>query len=187
MALSSRRCALLLGILGAHLALLYLISASDARLGSNKSAEVSGTLFWLDIPDPEDTWRAAVPPSVRSTPIRTPSLEDDSVPHLAIAPLPDIHDSDALIDWDAEASRIASEAARRQNEQRAFRALDQHPAGIGAAPPQRSGHQQGDSEHFEGGVIIDWTGSRCHYSNQDAHVDAFGPALKLQLPTCKGG
>jgi len=44
----------------------------------------------------------------------------------------------------------------------------------------------GDSQHFEGGVIIDWVNNRCYYSNQNAPVAAFGPALRLQIPTCTG-
>jgi hypothetical protein len=57
---------------------------------------------------------------------------------------------------------------------------------MGPLPPKRSGHKLGDSEHFEGGVIIDWVNNRCYYSNQNAPIAAFGPALRLQIPTCTG-
>jgi hypothetical protein len=71
-------------------------------------------------------------------------------------------------------------------EEKEFRSLDQHPAGMGPLPPKSSRHKLGDSQHFEGGVIIDWVSSGCYYSNQDVPIAAFGQALRLQLPTCTG-
>jgi hypothetical protein len=99
---------------------------------------------------------------------------------------PEIEGTDSFIDWNAEASRVAIDVARRLGEEKKLRSLDQRPAGMGPLPPKPSGHKRGDSEHFEGGVIVDWVSHRCYYSNQNAPIAAFGPALRLQLPTCTG-
>jgi hypothetical protein len=99
---------------------------------------------------------------------------------------PEIEGTKALIDWYADASRVAEDVAIRQSEEKEFRSLDRPPAGMGPPPPKDSRHKLGDSQHFEGGVIIDWVGSGCYYSNQDAPIAAFGQALRLQLPTCTG-
>jgi hypothetical protein len=72
------------------------------------------------------------------------------------------------------------------DEEKQLRSFDQRPAGMGPPPPKSSLHKLGDSQHFEGGEIITWIGEGCYYSNQNPHIAAFGPALRLQLPTCTG-
>jgi len=57
---------------------------------------------------------------------------------------------------------------------------------MGPLPPKRSRHKLGDTLHLEGGVILDWVNEGCYYSNQDAPIAAFGPALRLQIPICTG-
>jgi hypothetical protein len=177
--LSLRRCALLCAIFGAHLLLFSLISLNDNPSSSRRFDVAPGILFFVELPKPNDTRPSTQPSSKR--PISTYDSSSNT-----IALPPEIEETDALIDWDAEASRVAKDAARRIGEEKPFRSLDQHPAGMGPLPPKRSHHELGDSQHFEGGVIIDWVSHGCYYSNQNEHIPAFGPALRLQLPTCTG-
>lgn len=174
-----RRLALLCAICSAHLLVFFLISASDNSRSERRSDEALATLFLIDIPKPDDTQRSTHSSSKRPTPSYAP-------PANTITPPPELEGTDALIDWSAEASRVAIDAARRMDEEKQLRSLDHHPAGMGPLPPKPSRHKLGDSQHFEGGVIIDWTGSGCYYSNQNAPIAAFGQALRLQLPTCTG-
>ena len=143
------------------------------------SEEAPGILFFVELPKPNDTQ-----PSTHSSSKRPISTYDS--PDTTITLPPEIvHRADTLIDWDAEAKRVASDVIRREREEEKSRSLDHHPAGMGPLPPKPSGHKLGDSEHFEGGVIIDWTSNRCYYTNQNAPIAAFGQALRLQLPICK--
>ena len=177
--LTVRRCALLCVILGAHLLLFCLISVSGNRRSVRRSEEAPGILFFVDLPEPNDTQ-----PSMHSSskrPISGRAARDNT-----ITLPPEIEGTDALIDWEAEASRVASDAARRISEEKQLRSLDHRPAGMGPLPPTPSRHKLGDSEHFEGGVIIDWVNARCYYSNQDTPIAAFGPALRLKIPICTG-
>jgi hypothetical protein len=184
--LTLRRCALLCVILGAHLLLLRLTSVSDNFRGVRRSEDAPGILFFVDLPKPDDTQPSMQSSSTRLDSTYDPSLESRAAHDDTITLPPEIDETGALIDWGAEASRVARDAVRRMGEENKLRSLDHHPAGMGPPPPRRSDHELGDSEHFEGGVIIDWVDHRCYYSNQDAPVAAFGPALRLQIPTCTG-
>jgi hypothetical protein len=138
------------------------------------------------LPKPNDTQ-----PSTRSSPKRPiptydPSLRSRAARDNTITLPTAIEGTDALIDWDAEASRVAIDVVRRIGEDKKLRALDQHPVGMGLLPPKPSRHKLGDSQHFEAGVIIDWVSAGCYYSNQDAPIAAFGQALRLQRPICTG-
>jgi hypothetical protein len=181
-----RRCVLLFVILGVHLLLLSLVSVNDDRRLALRSGDPRGVLFFIDLPEPADTKSSTHSSS------RRPASSDDlsrarrAARHNAITLPPEIEGTGADIDWEAEASRVARDAARRMGEEKPLRSLDQRPAGMSLPPPKPSRHKLGDSEHFEGGVIIDWISHRCYYSNQDAPVAAFGPALRLQIPTCTG-
>jgi len=178
---------LLCAIFGAHLLLFSLISVGDDPRSDRRSEEALVTLFWVDVPKPNDTQPSTHSSSKRPISTYDPSLESRAAPDNTITLPPEIEGTDALIDWDAEASRVASDVARRMGEEKKeFRSLDQHPPGMGRPPPKPSGHKRGDSQHFEGGEIITWTGKGCYYSNQNVHIPAFGPALRLQLPTCTG-
>jgi hypothetical protein len=137
-----------------------------------------GILFFVELPKLDDTR-----PSTNSASKRPISTYN---PPLTITMPPAAEGTNALIDWDAEASRVVRDVVGRMGEEKELRSLDQHPAGMGPPPPKSSRHKLGDSQHFEGGVIIDWVGPGCYYSNQDAPIAAFGPALRLQLPTCTG-
>ena len=53
------RCALLCVILGAHLLLLFLISVNDKPRSVRKSGEAPGILFFVDLPEPNDTQPSA--------------------------------------------------------------------------------------------------------------------------------
>jgi hypothetical protein len=165
--------------LGVHLLLFSLISVSDNPRSVQMSEEAPGILFFVELPKPIDTQ-----PSTHSSSNRPMSRSAASDNTITLPP--GVEGTDALIDWDAEASRVAKDAARLTVEEKQFRSLDQHPAGMGPLPPKRSYHQLGDSLHLEGGVIIDWVGAGCYYSNQDAPIAAFGQALRLQLLTCTG-
>jgi hypothetical protein len=176
--LTFRRCALLCVILGAHLLLFRLISGSYNPRGVRTSEEPPGILFLVELPKPNDSQPSTHPSSKR--PIST----YDASPAITLPP--EIEETDDFIDWDAEASRVASDVVRRIDEEKKLRSLDQHPAGMGPSPPKSSVHKLGDSQHFEGGEIITWTSSGCYYSNQNAPIAAFGQALRLQLPICTG-
>jgi len=175
-----RRCALLCVILGAHLLLFWLIYVDDILRSVRRSGEPPGILFFVELPKPIES-----PPSTLSS-SRRPSSTYDPPDNTITLPPETEGRTDALIDWDAEASRVAGDAARRIGEEKQLRSLDHHPAGMGPPPPKPSGHKSGDSEHFEGGVITTWIGKGCYYSNQNAPIAAFGPALRLQIPICTG-
>ena len=174
-----RKCALLFVILGAHLLLLWLISVNDNLRSVRRSEEEPGILFIVELPKPTYSQ-----PSAHSSSKRPMSTYDP--PDNTITLSPEIAGTDALIDWDAEAGRVASDVAKRIDEEKPFRSLDQHPAGMGPPPPNSSTHKRGDSQHFEGGEIVTWINKGCYYSNQNAPIAAFGQALRLQIPTCTG-
>jgi len=176
--LTFRRCALLWVILGAHLLVFSLISVTYSPRGVRTSEDSPGILFF--------TQPSTHSSSMRPISIYDPSLKSGVAPDNTITMPPEIVGTNALIDWDAEASRVAKDVVRRIGEEKKLRSLDQHPAGMGPPPPKSSSHKRGDSQHFEGGEIITWIGKGCYYSNQNAHIPAFGPALRLQLPTCTG-
>lgn len=173
-----KRCALLCAILGAHCLLLALLHLNHNRRGMQNPEEPLGVLFIVELPTPNDSQ----PPAD----FDAPSLESKAAGDNAIALPPQIEETDAFIDWDAEASRVAGDAARRTPEKKQFRSLDSHPPGMRPSPPGSSDHKLGDSQHFEGGEIVTWIGKGCYYSNQNMPIPAFGQALRLQLPTCTG-
>jgi hypothetical protein len=181
-----RRCALLCVILGAHLLLFSLISVSDNPRSVRTPEDSPGILFFIELPKPSDTQPSTQSSSKRPISTYDPSLKSRTARDNTITPPPEIEATNGLIDWDAEASRVAKEVVSRIGEEMKLRSLDQHPAGMGPLPPKSSRHKLGDSLHLEGGVIIDWVGSRCYYSNQNEPIAAFGQALRLQLPTCTG-
>ena len=173
-------------ILGAHLLLFYLISMSDRRRSQQRDEDDLATLFLIDLSDPDDTQPTTKSSSRRPISTRDPSVESKAAREDTISLPTQVEGTDTFIDWDAEASRVARDAAVRMGDEKKLRALDQHPAGMAPPPPKDSLRRLGDSEHYEGGVIIDWISNRCYYSNQDAPIAAFGQALRLQLPTCTG-
>jgi hypothetical protein len=177
---------LLCVILGAHLLLFSLISVNSNPRGVRTSEEEPGILFFVELPKPNDTQPSTYSSSKRLISTDDPSLNSRAARDNTITLPPEIEGTDARIDWDAEASRVAEHAAIRLSEEKEFRSLDRQPAGMGPPPPKDSRHKLGDSQHFEGGVIIDWISGGCYYSNQDAPIAAFGQALRLQLPTCTG-
>ena len=181
-----RRCALLCVILGAHLLVFRLISVGDDVGGERGSEETFVTLVLVDVPVPRDTRPSTSSSSRRPDSTRVPDVESSIAPADAISLPPETEETDTRIDWEAEARRAAAGALARRAEEEKQRSLDQHPAGLGSPPPKAARHELGDSQHFEGGVIIDWISPRCYYSNENPHVDAFGPALRLQIPTCTG-
>jgi hypothetical protein len=184
--LTFRRCALLCAILGAHLLVFSLISVSDNPRSVRTSENSPGILFFVELTKPHDTQPSTHSSSKRPISTYDPSLKSRFAPDNTITLSPEIEGANALIDWDAEASRVAIDVVRRMGEEKKLRSLDQHPAGMGPPPPKSSIHKLGDSQHFEGGEIITWVGPGCYYSNQNVPIAAFGPALRLQLPICTG-
>jgi hypothetical protein len=181
-----RRCGLLCAILGAHLLLFSLISVNDNPRSVRRSEEAPGILFFVELPKPDDTQPSTNSSSRRPISTDDPSLKTSAARDNTITLPPEIEGTDALIDWDAEASRVAIDAARRMGEEKKLRSFDQHPPGMGPLPPKSSRHKLGDTLHLEGGVIIDWVNEGCYYSNQNAPIAAFGQALRLQIPICTG-
>jgi len=165
--------------LGAHLLVFSLISVSYSLRGVRTSEDSPGILFFVELPKPNDTQPSTHSSSKRPISTYDPSLNTITMP-------PEIEGTNALIDWDAEASRVAIDVVKRIGEEKKLRSLDQHPAGMGPPPPKSSIHKLGDSQHFEGGEIITWVGPGCYYSNQNVPIAAFGQALRLQLPICTG-
>jgi hypothetical protein len=156
-----------------------LISVSSSPRGARTTEDSPGILFFVELPKPNDTQPSTHSSSKRPISTYDPSLNTITMP-------PEIEGTNALIDWDAEASRVAIDVVKRIGEEKKLRSLDQHPAGMGPPPPKSSIHKLGDSQHFEGGEIITWIGKGCYYSNQDAPIAAFGQALRLQRPICTG-
>ena len=173
-------------ILGAHLLVFSLISVSSSPRGARTTEDSPGILFFVELPKPNDTQPSTHSSSKRPISTSDLSLRSISARDNTITLPPEIEGTNALIDWDAEGSRVAEDAAIRLSEEKEFRSLDRPPAGMGPPPPKDSRHKLGDSQHFEGGVIIDWVSSGCYYSNQNAPIAAFGQALRLQLPVCTG-
>jgi hypothetical protein len=182
----AKRGALLCLISGAHLLAFWLIDLGDSSRSAHRSEDEFVTIMLVDFSRPRETQPSTDPESRRSNPTRDPASRLAVEPDDSISPLPGIESNDARIDWYSEAGRVAGDVARGMGEEEKLRPLDQRPIGLGPLPPKPSTHRLGDSQRFEGGVIIDWVGKGCYYSNQDAHVEAFGPALRLQLPTCTG-
>jgi hypothetical protein len=181
---AAKRGALLCVITGAHLLLFRLIDVGDSSRGVHRSEEDFVTIMLVDFSKPDDTQPLALSSPRRSIPTYDPSSRSRVEPDKSILPPPGIEATDPAVDWQAEASRVAGDVARRMGEEKKLRSLVSRPTGMGPLPPKSSVQQVGESLHLEGGVIIDWVGKGCYYSNQDAHIDAFGPALRLQLPTC---
>ncbi len=184
---AAKRGALLCVITGAHLLLFRLVDVGDSSRGAHRSEEDFVTIMLVDFSKPDDTQPSTLSSPSRSIPTYDSSSRSRVEPDNSITPPPGIEATDPAVDWQAEASRVAGDVARRMGEEnKELRSLDSRPTGMGPLPPKSSSHKLGDSFHLEGGVIITWVGRGCYYSNQDAHIDAFGPALRLQLPTCTG-
>lgn len=182
---SVKRGALLCVVAAAHLLLIRLIDVSDSSHGTHQSEEDFVTIMLADFSKPDDTPLSTLSSPRRSIPTYDRSSRSTVEPDNSITPPPGIEATDPAVDWQAEASRVAADVARRMGEEKKeLRSLDSHATGMGPLPPKSSRQKVGDSIHLEGGVIIDWVGNGCYYSNQDAHIDAFGPALRLQVPTC---
>ena len=173
-------------LLGGHLLLFWHISVGGYSRDARAAKDVPLALTWIEISEPIAPG-ASSQPSSEQRPISTydPSVERRTPAATAIALPPETEASDARIDWNQEAARVAGDVVSRMNDEVKYRALDQPPKGL-ATPPESPRVKSGTSERFEGGVIIDWISERCYYSNQDAHVPAFGQGLRLQLPTCTG-
>jgi hypothetical protein len=128
-----------------------------------------------------DSERRAIeptPPIVRA-PIES-SIESESAPSIeSTAPI-----SIPPIDWAAEAERAARDVVARQSEGDSLRSLDAHPEGMDLPPPDQRGHHLGDTEHLEGGEIIDWVNDKCYYTKMPPPGPDLGP-LRLMLPVCK--
>jgi hypothetical protein len=182
---AAKRGALLCVITGAHLLLIRLIDVGDSSRGAHRSEEDFVTIMLVDFSKPDDTQPSTLSSPSRSIPTYDPSSKTRVEPDSSITLPPGIQATDPAVDWQAEASRVAGDVARRMGEEKKeLGSLDSRPIGMGPLPPRSSVQQVGESLHLEGGVIIDWVGKGCYYSNQDSHIDAFGPALRLQLPTC---
>jgi hypothetical protein len=164
--------------LGTHLLLFSLISVKDSPGDMRRSEEAPGILHFVDLTEPNDTQSSTLP--------YDPRLESRAARDNTITLPPEIAGTEAFIDWGAEASRVAGDAARRTGEEKQFRSLDRPPAGMSPPPPKSSRHKLGDSQHFEGGEIVTWIGPGCYYSNQNMPIPAFGQALRLQIPVCTG-
>ena len=125
--LTFRRCALLCVILGAHLLLFSLISVSYNPRSVRRSEDSPGILFFVELPKPNDTQPSTHSSSKRPISTYDPSLKSRVARDNTITLPPEIEGTDALIDWDAEASRVASDVARRMGEEKKLRSLDQSP------------------------------------------------------------
>ncbi|HUQ08860.1 MAG TPA: hypothetical protein VM146_01000 [Steroidobacteraceae bacterium] len=171
-------------ILGAHVLLFSLISVGDHHRRAPGFDETVATLFLLNLANPDETQPSTQPATERRISTHAPLFESTAVPDNTITLPPEAERT--APDWNAEARRVARDAAKRIGEEEKPRPSDHHPAGMRPPAATPSRHKRGDSEHFEGGVIIDWVSGGCYYSNQDAPRPELGQALRLQIPTCNG-
>lgn len=133
--LSIRRCALMCLIGGAHFLLIYLISVSDRSRGVRRPEEALATLFFVDVPEPNDTQ-----PSTRTSLTPNPSSNNRAARESTLTPPLEIEEAegeikedDVRVDWYAEASRVAADVIRRVGEQEKIRSFDAGPAGTAEA------------------------------------------------------
>jgi hypothetical protein len=174
-------------VLGTHILVIWQIASNDRNRRFGKTKEAPAMLSWFispeqDVSPPRIKLRLEPPiPSFNAISMKAAAKSDTAISQ----PL-ETESAYAAVDWAAEASRVASDFAKRKQEQENVRSFGRNPVGIGQPPPKPAFHKRGDSQHFEGGEIIDWINDHCYYSNQNAPVAAFGQALRLQLPICKG-
>jgi hypothetical protein len=97
------------------------------------------------------------------------------------------------VDWAAEAQRTAQDYISRTTHDDSIRSLDSHGTGPRVLRSPARGHLFGDTEHFDGGEIIDWIDERCYYGNRDPNgnlppmhgVTGLAPAYLTGIPICK--
>lgn len=173
--------------MGVHLLLLQIVHVGDRR-GIRRAEEASGILFFVEIPQPEDTPPATPISSQRRLSTSDSRFETEVTRDNAITLSPEI--DERPIDWNAEARRVAGEVAGRESPEEEPRSPDRRSPRPNALVSKPTHHELGESQRFEGGVIIDWISKRCYYTNQNysspyASGDAFGQKLRVQTPVCK--
>jgi hypothetical protein len=97
------------------------------------------------------------------------------------------------VDWIAEGQRTAQDYISRTTRADSLRALDRPSTGPRLLRSPSRVHQLGDTDHFDGGEIIDWINDRCYYSNRDPSgnlppmhgVTGLAPAYLTGEPICK--
>lgn len=186
--LTFRRYALLGVIVGTHLLLFSFMRVGDrGRAGKEFDVGVVA-LWWVDLSEPEPSRPATQFPSLRADAPDLAVRGGIAPPNDAMNPdvAPDTQRADMPIDWAAQARHVAGETARRMAGEKNPDSPQSPSIDLGRASPNHSPHRRGDSEHYEGGVIIDWVSSRCYYSNENVPNAAFGQALRLQIPVCTG-
>jgi hypothetical protein len=97
------------------------------------------------------------------------------------------------VDWMAEAQRAAQDYISHTTRGDSLHLPDGRSTGVGFLRSQARDHQLGDTDHFDGGEIIDWINDRCYYSNRDPNgnlppmhaVTGLAPSYLTGKPICK--
>jgi hypothetical protein len=88
------------------------------------------------------------------------------------------------VDWYAEGALSVSGLFRDEARQRPDPSLDSKPQALVLPDSSNRPHKPGDSEQFEGGVVITWINETCYYRSEPLE-NMMGDPHKLKLPTCK--
>jgi hypothetical protein len=97
------------------------------------------------------------------------------------------------VNWMAEGQRVARDYIARMAHVDLPRPADSDSTGLGLLRSRGPGHRLGDTEHFDGGEVIDWINDRCYYSNRDPNgnlppmhgVTGLAPLYPTGKPICK--
>ena len=97
------------------------------------------------------------------------------------------------IDWMAEAQHGAQDYISRTTRGDSHRAMDGPSSALKLLRSRAQIHRLGDTEHYDGGEIIDWIDDRCYYSNRDPNgnlppmrgVTGLAPLYMTGKPICK--
>ncbi len=97
------------------------------------------------------------------------------------------------VDWMAEGQRVAQDYFMRATRGGSPLPLDGASTGPRLLRSRAPDHRLGDTEHFDGGEIIDWINDRCYYSNRDRDgnlppmhaVTGLAPLYPTGTPICK--
>jgi hypothetical protein len=111
-------------------------------------------------------------PAVRAP---VPSLSPESSP--ASAPSSAI--SMPLIDWYAEGMFAAHQQFKDEMREKPAPSLDSKPGILVLPDKSKLPHKAGDTEHFEGGVVITWVDFRCYFTNQPGAIGFGGTSVRV--------
>src|SRR5689334_16054338 len=117
--LTIRRGALLCVIVGTHILVFRLVSVGEGR--SAREAEGNLIITWLvDLSRSDESRPSTYSSSSQPIPSHEPHFDSRILPDDSIAPTSGSEEAGAFVDWTAEASRVAEDAARLSSEKKEF-------------------------------------------------------------------